>query len=625
MMLESAVPMALVWERDFLFLYNDRYAEIIQDKHPAALGSKGADIFPETWDAILPLFQRAFSGEALVLEDLQLSFTRNGVTKSAFFSFNYNPFRDERGEVRGFLAVVNESTSRVLREQERGNLFNTVLSSITDFAYTMDLQGRFLFVNKALLDLWGITLEQATGKTMAELGYSEEVIARVTANIARVISQKATVRDEVRYLSPRGVDGYYEYILSPVLAADGTVSVIAGSTREITARKNLELQAAAASKAKDNFLAALSHELRTPLNPVLLLATDGSQNTQLPADVRADFKTIADNVRLEALLIDDLLDISRVTHDKLPLQLDIIDLHAVLTRAVDGIQGEAEGRRISLTSQLAEGPAMVLADEVRLHQIATNLLGNAVKFTPHGGSIHLRTARLPKSHSIAVEVTDSGIGLSRAEIEHVFQPFVQGEHSSDSKLSYGGLGLGLTIARKLVELHLGTITATSPGRGQGSTFRFELPLATRAEVSQSAATPSQAPSPADRAPLRVLLVEDHDASRLSLTRLLTSRNLEVIGAASAREALQKASVHTFDFVISDIGLPDGDGFALMKALRATYGCPGIALSGYGTERDIAMGKEAGFSIHLTKPVHSKSLYGAVDQVAQMIASSPGGA
>ncbi|MES2692928.1 MAG: PAS domain-containing protein [Verrucomicrobiota bacterium] len=240
LMLRGGAAMALFWGKEHTALYNDRYRDIIQDKHPAALGRPGREVFPELWDRIEPLFQRACAGEAVVLDDFALKVKRNGELKESFFSGSYNPIENDAGEVGGFLAMVVETTQRVAREQERAKVFDTTLSAIADFAYSFDRNGRFLYVNKALLDLWGLKLEDAVGKNFFELPYPKELAAVLQRQIQEVIDRKTSVRDETLYISPTGVEGYYEYIFSPVFAPDGTVVVVAGSTRNITDRKKLE-------------------------------------------------------------------------------------------------------------------------------------------------------------------------------------------------------------------------------------------------------------------------------------------------------------------------------------------------------------------------------------------------
>ena len=375
-------------------------------------------------------------------------------------------------------------------------------------------------------------------------------------------------------------------------------------------------EALAASRAKDNFLATLSHELRTPLNPVLLLASEAAADATLPAAVRTDFETIARNVTLEARLIDDLLDLTRIAHDKLTLNAVPLDAHGVLRHVLGTMRQEARAKRIELATHLDAAASGVAGDDARLQQVFFNVLRNAVKFTPAGGRIDVGTANpADRPGVLAIDVSDTGIGLTAEELTRVFDPFAQGSAIEGGDGSrYGGLGLGLAIARKIAELHGGSLTGRSGGRGQGATFRLELPLGSG--QAGPAAAPAAAPAgqPPRAAPRRILLVEDHEPSRLALGRLLRNRGMDVVHAASVAEAVRCAAEGLFDLVISDLGLPDGNGCDLLRTLRAAHGCRGIALSGYGAEADVGRSREAGFLAHLTKPVQVAALERALEQV-----------
>jgi signal transduction histidine kinase len=235
--------------------------------------------------------------------------------------------------------------------------------------------------------------------------------------------------------------------------------------------------AEAAGRAKDNFLAALSHELRTPLNPVLLIASDSSENPQLPPDIRQQFKTVLANVEVESRLIDDLLDLTRINHGKLNLQILPADAHAILREAIQTIQAEADAKTIQLTTNLNAEQYWISADRVRLQQVFWNVLKNAVKFTPAGGKIDIQTSATPENGKFNVTVTDTGMGMTPQELERIFSPFSQGDHMQENSSRYGGLGLGLAISRKIVEFHSGRISASSNGRDQGTTLTIELVMA----------------------------------------------------------------------------------------------------------------------------------------------------
>jgi signal transduction histidine kinase len=389
-------------------------------------------------------------------------------------------------------------------------------------------------------------------------------------------------------------------------------------TAELT-RANRE--AVAASRAKDDFLAALSHELRTPLNPVLLLASDSAENLQLPAEVRLQFATIRNNVELEARLIDDLLDITRITHGKLLLNMDWTDVHAVLKEAIATVRFELDEKQISLTLRLAEDQSVMKGDAVRLQQIFWNVLKNAVKFNTQGGEIRVETSIVEESGKMTIKVIDSGIGMTSGEMIHIFNAFSQGHHAgAEGTHRFGGLGLGLTISRMLVELHSGVIFATSDGRDKGSTFVIELPLVQSdarnglSMISHPSTRNGVQAGSKKKLGMRILLVEDHEPTRTALTHLLTDRDCKVLAAKSVAEAQALAQQQTFDLVVSDIGLPDGNGYALMSELRDNFGLKGIALTGYGMEQDVARGQNAGFVAYLIKPVRveylEKALYDA---------------
>jgi signal transduction histidine kinase len=373
-------------------------------------------------------------------------------------------------------------------------------------------------------------------------------------------------------------------------------------------------QAMAASKAKDDFLAALSHELRTPLNPVLLLATEASNDPKLPTEVRADFETIAKNVSLEARLIDDLLDLTRIARGKLALEMQPSDVHASLGDALAMVGEEIDEKKIALTLKLNADRCLVMGDEVRLKQVFWNVLKNAAKFTPARGRITIETSTVADRGAIAIKVTDTGIGMTPEELARIFEAFSQGDHANnDGPHRFGGMGLGLAISRMMVELHSGSISAASNGRNKGTTFSIELPLARAWNVAQSApAEPSPPPVQfADDRRRRILLVEDHKPTSAALVHLLSRRNYFVVAADCIAAACDAARTGNFDLLISDIGLPDGSGYELMSELHRRHGLIGIALTGYGMEEDVSRSLSAGFITHLTKPVTMQALDGAL--------------
>ncbi|HEX3131518.1 MAG TPA: ATP-binding protein [Thermoanaerobaculia bacterium] len=366
--------------------------------------------------------------------------------------------------------------------------------------------------------------------------------------------------------------------------------------------------------AKDHFLATLSHELRTPLTPVLALISALEESDRLPPELRGAISMVRRNVELEARLIDDLLDLTRVSSGKLQLDRRDVDLRAVIEHAVQTSCAEemATGRR-RIVVELADEDHHIWGDAPRLTQVFWNLLNNAVKFTPEGATIAVRSRREAPGRFV-VEVSDTGVGIDPEVLPRIFDAFEQGEASVTRR--YGGLGLGLAISRTIVELHGGSISVSSEGRERGTTFLVQLPVGPRrAESTEPAVAPPARISGQAPAHLRILLVEDHSDTASALADLLRMQGHRVRVAATIAQALDLADKGDLDLVVSDLGLPDGSGQDLMRSLSQRYQLRGIALSGYGMEDDIRRSREAGFEQHLTKPVNLQALEAAIQQVA----------
>lgn len=379
--------------------------------------------------------------------------------------------------------------------------------------------------------------------------------------------------------------------------------------------------AEAASEAKSRFLANLSHELRMPLNPVLMATAAMQEHPGLPKEIREDLEMIRRNVELETRLIDDMLDLTRIQHGKLELQAKTFDLHAAIRHATETCVGEARKKEIDLSMELTAGERYVTGDAGRMQQALWNLIKNAVKFTPVHGRVTIRSRNVG-SDRIAVDVMDTGIGLQLGEIEALFQPFQQGDPSINSR--FGGLGLGLAISDAIVKMHDGALTAESKGAGCGSTFTLELAhVPTPQPAPGESAVPKVTQSaPPEKGGLRILLVEDHESTVQILRRLLERSGFEVLHANNCREAVELARTGEFDLLISDLGLPDGTGLDLVRALHREHSLPAIALSGYGMETDLAASREAGFSEHLTKPVVWQQLQAAISRVRRGMSTTP---
>lgn len=512
------------------------------------------------------------------------------------------------------------------------------LRLVTDHASVflahIDREHRLRFVNKAFANRFGLTPDEVVGSDLAK------IMGREGYETCRVYLQHALQGERVEFeaeipddrIGPHWMQISFEPERNPAGEVSGIVAVIT----DVTARKRAEKEmvrardeAMAASRAKDDFLAALSHELRTPLSPVLLIASAAAADESLTPEVRGDFSTIAKNAMLEARLIDDLLDLTRITRGKMVLELRPVDVHAVLQDALATVRPEVQDKNLSLITDLSAVNHVAEADSARLQQVFWNVLKNAVKFTPLGGRIRVETRSVTDSNEMTVTVTDSGIGMTAEELSRVFQAFSQGDHAGATPGThrFGGLGLGLAISQMLMQLHSGSVTALSPGRGKGSTFVLRIPLSPvpPSAVPEAVVAPVEAPilpnkDPKNRSP--ILLVEDHEPTRSVLTNLLQQRNYVVVSTDSVAGALQLASTGVFEFVVSDLGLPDGSGYDLMKELSQRHRLKGIALSGYGMEQDVARSKEAGFVGHLTKPVTFRTLEKVLDRIYTTNTLSP---
>jgi signal transduction histidine kinase len=376
--------------------------------------------------------------------------------------------------------------------------------------------------------------------------------------------------------------------------------------REQAIAEHARVEAERASEAKDRFLAMLSHELRTPLTPVLASVFMLEREDNVPKVMHESLQLIRRNVELEARLIDDLLDLTRISKGKVQLSFEIVDAHILLRNALEICQFEIEQKKLELRSEFAATKVYLQADPARLQQIFWNLIKNAVKFTPHGGKLGIRTTNNGDGQ-FRLEVEDSGCGIDPGVLPRIFHAFEQA-----GRTQLGGLGLGLAISKALVEAHHGSISAESQGRDSGATFTALFPTCERNAIPESSDAPR---STAKRRSVRLLLVEDHEDTNRSLTRMLRRRGYEVHPANDIRSALDIAARKQFDVLISDIGLPDGSGIDLLKALRAKRDVFGIALSGYGMEEDIRRSGEAGFSHHLVKPVDLNKLDSIIQEMS----------
>ncbi len=506
--------------------------------------------------------------------------------------------------------------------------FRTLADSIPQLAWTARPDGHIGWYNRRWYEYTGTSPEDMLGwgwRSVHDPAELPRIMDRFRAHLASGEPWEDT-------FPLRRHDGQMRWHLSralPVRDESGRIVCWFGTNTDITERRQIEEELRAAkddaeqaNEAKSRFLAVLSHELRTPLNPILLATSAMLERPADPDELRATLEMIRQNVNLQARLIDDLLDVMRIVRGKMPLHWEVADCHRLIDQAAQICRSELFGRSHRLELDLKAAHPLVNADPARLQQVFWNLIKNAVKFTPEGGSIAIRTHDEPGEDGhglVAIEVADTGIGIDAEVIPRIFDPFQQGETTITRR--FGGLGLGLAICKGIVEAHGGELSVSSPGPGLGTTFRFALPAlpAPAGPAVEAEGEPDEAPQVRGwdyPSSLRILVVEDEPATLRLLARLLRKLGHEVTTADTIEAGTQAIEDRPVDLIISDIGLPDGSGLELIRrAVRRTGGVPAIALTGYGMEEDVRRSREAGFTAHLTKPIDFTKLEAMIQQVA----------
>jgi PAS domain S-box-containing protein len=522
---------------------------------------------------------------------------------------------------------ARELAEHAVRARE-GQLSAIVNQATAGIAQT-DLEGRFLLVNRRYGELVGRSPAEVLGLAFGDVVHSEDR-GRAVAVLRGLTADEPEAGIESRHARPDGSSVWVDVSLSLVLDAGDPRSVAivaldatgrhaaeeaarAGALerRELLAREqNARREAEVASQAKDEFLAVLSHELRTPLNTLRLwigVLRSGPRDAQTIA--RA-VDTIDRNAVLQARLIEDLLDVSRILSGRLRLAIERVDLPALIEAAIETVRAAADNKAIVLTTALEPATGPVLGDATRLRQVVWNLLSNAVRFTPAGGRVTVGLKRVGRDAELTV--TDTGRGMAPGLLPHVFERFRQGE--GGTARSHGGLGLGLSIARQIVELHGGTIRAASPGEGRGATFTVCLPLATSLDTRP---LPTRSSGP-DRSSARrlervdVLFVDDDAETREVMQLALALEGARVTTVPSVADAVAAIERRWPDVLVSDIGMPGEDGYDLIRKVRRLEAArgrhlPAIALTAYAAAEDRRRALEAGYEAHVPKPVEAAAV------------------
>ncbi|HYT21664.1 MAG TPA: ATP-binding protein [Candidatus Polarisedimenticolia bacterium] len=498
---------------------------------------------------------------------------------------------------------------------ETAEQFHILVDSVEEYAiYLLDPNGNVISWNTGAEKIKGYSTEEITGKNFASFYTVDDVAAGKPQRNLREATRGGYIRDQGLRVRKDGSTFEAEVIITALHDDTGKLRGFSKVTRDITDQirsrefEAEKIAAQKASKAKDDFLAALSHELRTPLTPALAAATYLQDNEEkLPPEFAEDVEIIKRNVQLQARLIDDLLDLTRIARGKLHLEMEDCDAHTIIKNALETAHSAIAAKQLKIATELEAKEYHILADCIRLQQVFWNLINNAVKFTSQGGQITIRTSN-DKSKRFHFEITDTGIGIEPQRLASLFQPFEQADPSVSRQ--FGGLGLGLAISKRLVDLHYGKIEGESRGRSFGATFK--VTLETLPQGSAAIGLNSRVGGKTSK-PQRILLVEDHQDTRRTLSRLLTHFGHNVVTAGNVEGALDIMGSNNIDVVLCDVGLPDGSGYDVAAHARAKGHIKAIALTGFGTEQDVQRSKEAGFDFHLVKPINFQALQTVLDQ------------
>jgi PAS domain S-box-containing protein len=582
-----------------------------------------------------------------------------------FNLFGYaKPLLNHQGQVRGSVAAFLDISDRKQAELEREQLLHrleisvgqleAVINSMTEGLVIADPQGHIITFNPVALALHGYDSVEQVQQSLPEFAdlFETQDLQGSPLLLGQWPMAKAlqgeTFGDYAIQVHRRdtGKTWIGSYSGTPVRDKQGQIILAIVTVRDITEKRQAQLEltrslaaeqaaraeAEAANRIKDEFLAVLSHELRTPLNPILGWSKLLRSRQYDAATTDRALETIERNAQLQTQLIGDLLDVSRILQGKLRLDDHAVDLRATIQAAIETVQLAANTKAVHIQTVFDAAVGRVSGDPNRLQQVVWNLLSNAVKFSPAGGQVEVTLERvlsnspwpwsaaapagnsLPTAHSAQIRVADSGQGIVPEFLPHVFDTFRQADSAITRQ--FGGLGLGLAIARHIVELHGGTIAATSPGPGQGATFVVRLPLPIGLGTEDHLPL---TPEPADSTSLKgvkVLLVDDESDTRDVFSFLLEQAGAEVVAVASAAAALSALPQLKPDLLLSDIGMPDTDGYQLMRQIRALPPEQGgtiaaIALTAYASELDQQQALAAGFQLHLAKPVEPEDLIGAI--------------
>jgi PAS domain S-box-containing protein len=583
-----------------------------------------------------------FAATAIIAARSGVAWGLGSAVAGVLVLWSFGAIPEDQLLIRGFSVFANSSLviwlgSRLRKGRVDSLAYQEGISeAVSDFMWSFNPVGKLTYVNQRTLDYHAISLEQILREGWEPLVAKEDL-----PKMADVMQQalKSGERFEIEGRSRRhdGEERWFHHRCVPIKNIQGKVQRWIGTSTDIHERKLAEMerekllaaerqaraQAENASRIKDEFLGTLSHELRTPLTAIVGWVHIFQTEELSPAEFKEGVEVIERNCRAQIRLIEDLLDMSRIITGKIRLEVQLVDLPVVVRAAIEAVKPSADVRGIHLVPVLDAELSPVRGDPARLQQIVWNLLSNAIKFTPREGRVEIRVHRT--GSNLEIVVSDTGIGMSAEFLPYIFERFRQADSSTTRE--YEGLGLGLSIVKQLVELQGGTVQASSDGKGRGSTFRVSFPISAVLMRDHLETVNPSLPSVTGERPhapelggIRVLVVDDEEDSRDVVRRILSRNGATVAMASSALDALDELRQTRYHALISDIGMPETDGYELIRKIRALTPeegsqIPAIALTAFAHVDDRRKAIQAGFDVFISKPVDPAELTVLVERCA----------
>jgi signal transduction histidine kinase/ActR/RegA family two-component response regulator len=606
-MLTTGHPILIFWGPQLTCLYNDAFAHSLgPEKHPAILGAPGRQSWAEVWPLVGMQIEQVLRGEgAIWFENQLVPIIRHGKLDEVYWTYSYNPIDEPSAPngVGGVLVICSETTEQVLTEQKLAaererfvQLFDqapTFLALLRGPEHLVELANpgyQRLVGDRPVI---GLTIAKALPDAV-EQGYLA-LLDEVYRSGKPHSESGAKYSVQVRPGEP-SIERYVDFVYQPIIGATGTVTGILVQGVDSTDRTLADKAVREADQRKDEFLAMLAHELRNPLAPIGNAAEVFARTVPVDSPAHAAVGIVRRQVAQLTRLVDDLLDVARISQGRITLKPEIIELHKLLDIARETVAPLLRAKQHEFSISYANSPVYLKGDPARLVQAFSNVLTNAAKYTDPQGHIAVRVLE-PEATHVTIEVSDDGVGIAPELLPKIFELFTQADRTLDR--AQGGLGVGLSVVKKLIEMHEGTVVAYSAGLGRGSTFSISLPRS-HPPSARHADSLAQAASPK-----RILIIDDNIDGATALAQILSMDGHECETVYSAQEGLQRAAANRPDVVLLDIGLPHIDGYEIARRMRKNQQLTEtriIALTGYGQAEDRERALAAGFDDHFAKPV-----------------------